>query len=157
MRQIIGYIAWSLFIWYEVNRNYRMIEVEKVRPNYWHSFGVRAFFGILGIATMIPSDIDPVLCLYDLIVDIPQYWRVSPLLVVPLILTNPIVLILIAETTSFSLIFDPWLNKKRGRRWNYRGKNSGWIDKLKLGFYYAFKILCLLGFIYSTIMIWINF
>lgn len=153
MRQIIGYTLWLLFIWYEVNRNYKMIVVEKVRPNYLHSFGVRAFFGILGIAIMIPSDIDPVLCLYDMILDIPYYWQISPLLVIPLILTNPIVLILTAETTSFSLIFDPWLNKKRGLERFYKGKNSGWIDKLKPGFYYAFKVLCLLGFIYSTIMI----
>lgn len=139
MRILAGYIIWALFIWYEVSRNYKLIEVLKERPNYVLSFGIRAFFGFICLTLMVPYGTDPFLELYDLIV-----------YVVPLILNDPTVRVIINLSCLFYLVFDPWLNKKRGLKWYYRGEHSGMLDKLKLGAYYALKILCLVGFIYTT-------
>lgn len=64
------------------------------------------------------------------------------------------------EVSSFYLLFDPILNKLRGKHWLHRGKDSGWLDPLfnKLGtpFYVTVKIFTLIILIISICAIWGN-
>jgi len=124
---MFGLILWIVLIWLEVERNYHLIEKEKEKPDYLHSFGVRAFLGILGLVFM---------CKHDPFLE----WE----------LTVPY---FVYEVTSFYLIFDLWLNLKRGKPLDYQGKQSGWLDKLGKPFYYTLKILCLVLLILSLTII----
>jgi hypothetical protein len=54
------------------------------------------------------------------------------------------------QVTSHYLIFDYTLNKLRKKDWDYRGEDSGWLDKLPLPVYYALKVICVGLLIYST-------
>lgn len=121
---IIGFFLWLLFIAWEVRRNYRIIEVHKESPDYLNSFFVRAFFGLVALALM-SGDYDPFM----------EWYHSLP--------------IVTYEVTSFYLVFDVWLNVRRGKAWNYRGKNSGWLDKLPIHFYYVLKVVCLVGLVWS--------
>lgn len=56
------------------------------------------------------------------------------------------------QACVFTLIFDPFLNFLRGLKWNYKGKNSGWIDSLPYNKYYAFEIIALFGAIILFIL-----
>ena len=117
----IGFIGWLGFIWIEILRNYTLIEIDKEKPNYLHSFVIRAFAGIVCIAFMNP-EFDPG--------SLVSWWQSYPSL--------------IFEVSSFYLVFDPALNLWRGKGWDYQGKQSGWLDKLGKPYYYALKIMCVI-------------
>jgi len=62
------------------------------------------------------------------------------------------------QITSFWLIFDPVLNKLRKKSFFYKGKTSGWLDKLPNPLYFYLKIFALLLMIIAYIAglnIWI--
>ena len=124
----IGFFGWLGFIRLEVGRNYQLIEVEKERPNYLHSFGFRAFFAIACLALMAQN--------FDPFVE----WKRS----LPFV---------IYEVTSFYLAFDFLLNKRRGKAWDYQGSQSGWLDSLGKEYYYYLKILCAILFVCSVFFI----
>lgn len=117
-------IYWFLFILLEVLRNYVIIEKRRIRPNYGGSFCLRAFFGAVCLIIANP-DFDP-------LVNGREYW--------------PFV---VFECTSFWLLFDPLLNLSRKKPLWYKGKNSGWLDKLPVGVYWSLKILALIGSIFA--------
>ena len=56
-------------------------------------------------------------------------------------------------TTSFYIVFNPLLNKLRGKPFDYRGKESGWLDKLLKHdlAYWAFYSICVLLAVISLI------
>jgi hypothetical protein len=49
--------------------------------------------------------------------------------------------VLLFQTTSFWILFDLGLNLLRGKKWYYKGKNSGWLDSLPPSIYYTLKII----------------
>jgi hypothetical protein len=135
IRFLIGTLVWLFFIKYEVWRNYTLIEVEKERPNYLASAGIRTFLGAVCLAIMFP----------DLNIEQWNGWLAAWPYVV-------------FEISTFYLLFDPWLNNKRGLEWNYRGQHSGWFfDRIHLVGYYTMKVLCLIGFLYTSILILCSF
>lgn len=156
IRFLAGILLWLILIRFEVWRNYQLIEVEKERPNYRYSFAIRIVLGLFPYVLLIPVDVDPLLSLWDLVTDIPHYWKANPILVIPLIFANPAALAIMFEVSLFYLLFDPLFNIKRGRRWNYRGKSSGWLDKFPLPIYYGLKILCVVVLIVSSVRLWQN-
>lgn len=56
--------------------------------------------------------------------------------------------LLVFQVTSFYLLFDILLNILRKKPLLYRGKNSGWLDKLPTPLYIALKVICLIGMIF---------
>lgn len=61
------------------------------------------------------------------------------------------------QVTSFWLIFDPLLNKLRGNPFTYKGKDSGWLDKLPDWIYWSLKVIALIVYVISYIVYEINF
>lgn len=128
----IGFFGWLLFIAWEVRRNYRIIEVHKERPDYLNSFFVRVFFGFLSTALMCQT--------WD-----PGYWS-TWIQAVPAI---------VYELSSFYLVFDVWLNIRRGKPWDYQGDNSGiFFDHLPKWLYYSLKVLCVIALVVSIVVLW---
>lgn len=125
-------IFWIVFISLELLRNYILIEKRKINPNYLGSFMFRAFFGLVGIPLMYP-EFDPLGG---------AFWGAIPAVAF--------------EVSSFYLLFDPILNKLRGKHWLYRGKSSGWLDKLGLPFYITLKVFTFIILILSVCAIWGN-
>lgn len=124
-------IYWLIFISLELWRNYYLIEKQKIKPDYGGSFIFRAFFGMVCLIIANPY-FDPA--------------------------GNPLTILqalpfAVFQLSSFYLLFDPILNLLRGKKWDYKGKDSGWLDKLPIGFYYALKIVCLAGLITSLIIL----
>lgn len=106
-------IIWLLFILAEVYRNYYMIEKQKSSPNYGISFVLRAMAAIAhGIYMDVRYDIYP-----DNMWDY-TYWE-SVLILLPL---------LIFQTTTFYLLFDPLLNYTRKKPFNDIGE-ANWLDR----------------------------
>lgn len=124
-------IFWLLFISLELYRNYFLIEKKKVKPDYMGSFCYRVFFGAVCLIIANPN-FDPAGDPFTIIQALPFF---------------------IFQLSSFYLLFDPLLNLLRGKKWNYRGEDSGWLDKLPLWAYYALKVICLAGLVYSTIIL----
>ena len=116
----IGYIAFDLW------RNWHRTVKVKKSPDYLGNFMYRAFFGLVFIFIIYP--------------DFAPFWDNSTIW-----WAIPVVAF---EVSSFYLLFDPILNKLRGKHWLYRGKKSGWIDKLfiKLGtpYYVTLKVFTLI-------------
>lgn len=123
-------IYWILFILLEIRRNYVIIEIDKERPNYLHSFGFRAFFAFLGICITYPH--------YDPIMEIYKVWPY-----------------IVFQLSSFWILFDLGLNISRGKELLYKGKNSGLLDRLPIGIYATLKLI-VLGIMLYSIKIVIN-
>jgi len=55
------------------------------------------------------------------------------------------------QVCSFWIVFDLFLNYLRGEKWNYKGANSGKLDKISYPYYYILKgislILCIIFYI----------
>jgi hypothetical protein len=49
------------------------------------------------------------------------------------------------QLCSFWILFDLILNKLRGKVWDYKGKDSGWLDKIPYTYYYILKLLAFIG------------
>lgn len=123
-------LYWIIAIGIEVCRNYYLIEKLKERPNYLTSFGIRCFLGLLAIILTFGDQFDPV------VTGIKDY--------IPYI---------IFQVTSFWLLFDIFLNLSRDRPIGYKGKNSGWLDKLPTAYYWLFKGIALITMIYTIFYI----
>lgn len=128
---ILGIILWLSFIPFEVFRNYRWIEIKKKRPAYFNFAVVRITAGLACLVIMYPH-FDP----------LGNWWSV--LGAVPYV---------IFEISSFYLVFDSWLNIKRGKKWFYKGEDSGILDDMPYWAYYIMKILCLIALPWSLIVI----
>jgi hypothetical protein len=111
-------MIWLLYIAIDATINYWWIEVKKKRPDYLLMFIARGIFVIL----------------YGVYIDIqnPREWWP----------------ILAFQLSSFWIIFDLLLNSLRGRNLLYKGKNSGWIDRLPSWIYYPMKLVALGYIIY---------
>jgi hypothetical protein len=123
-------IYWFIFIALEIARNYYMIVVKKTKPVYFQSFLIRGMAHVFVVGLFydvtVPSYWPSIYELIDL-----DYWP-----------------ILLFHVTSFWLIFDPLLNLLRGKPWNYRGKTSGWLDRIPSHIiYWLLKVAALTFFI----------
>lgn len=126
----IGFYGWPVYIAICVLYNYVKIDIWKIKPRYFVSNTWRAYFGMVCLILMTIRDgFDPAY-LYTWVAAIPSIVYIA---------------------SSFYLFFDLGLNALRGKKWNYRGKSSGWIDRSKIIFYYGLKCLCLTGLVYSLI------
>jgi len=61
-------------------------------------------------------------------------------------------ILLAFQVCSFEIIFDFFLNLLRLEKWNYKGKSSGWIDKLPYPYWYTLKGLALIGMVFFYIL-----
>ena len=125
-------IYWFSFIALELLRNYVLIEKRKTKPDYLDSFVLRSFFGLVGIPIMHPE--------FDPLGDYTTIWQAIP--------------IVCFEVSSFYLLFDPILNKLRGKPALYRGKASGYLDSLGLPYYITLKVFTLIILILCLFVFW---
>lgn len=130
-RFFIGALIWLGFIPLEADRNYAIIVKHNERPNYLGLFGVRSFVGSVCLFIMYP-EFNP---LWDIMSVWDSRWHI------------------LFEFSSFYLGFDPILSKKRGLKWNYKGKDSGILDDLPMWAYLTLKALSVVGLIVSLYMI----
>lgn len=56
------------------------------------------------------------------------------------------------QICSFWIIFDLTLNLLRDKNWDYKGKTSGWLDKIPYKYYYILKVFAIFG----TVVFYIN-
>lgn len=131
-----GFFGWLVYIAACIVLNWYNITIRGKKPVYFASNQWRAFFGIIFLIIMSAQDgfngID----------------FAYPRTLIPYIPHAVYIL------SSFYLFFDPGLNWLRGKRWNYRGKSSGWIDRSKIAVYYTVKAVALAGLVCSIIIIW---
>lgn len=59
--------------------------------------------------------------------------------------------LLLFQITSFWIFFDLFLNFFRKKPWNYKGKTSGWLDKIPYIPYYILKLIAITVMILSYI------
>lgn len=126
---------WVIYILLiEVPRNYYIIEVQKTRPDYLQSFIIRGMVAIIHGAVWLDSN-----GVHD----------VSSLSVKELLLLWwPI---LSFQLASFFVLFPVLLNIFRNKKWNYRGKNSGFFSRLPNWIYWSIYVTCLIYLIvYGT-------
>jgi hypothetical protein len=117
-------ITWLIYPIIEALIQAYWIERVKRRPDYDYLKIVRgaAFFAwAIWMVTRIEV-------YYDL-----QSYRDMLWICLPLLFWAP---------TTFFLIFNPLLNKLRGREWDYKGKDSGPFDKLSAKNYHRFMKAC---------------
>lgn len=124
-------LLWLVFIAAEVYRNYRIIEINKGKPSYLHSFVVRGMAAVVHGVLFDPHNI------YDYLP------------------------IFIFQVTSFWVLFDLILNYMRGKPMLYIGKQSGWIDRGFAwigsdGFLFICKCLTLVACFISIFVIYLR-
>jgi hypothetical protein len=115
---------WLLYIAFDIAVNYYVIEIRKTRPHYGHLRVMR------GGASIIHA---------SLIMQVISLQEYGP--------------ILLFHLTSFWSLFDPILNKLRKKLLTYRGKNSGWIDRLPEEVYWPAKVIVLIIFLFQLFLI----
>lgn len=126
-------IGWLLYIAYVVWFNYFKVEDRHKKPVYLNTNWARFIAGSIALISMtVKDDFDP--------------------------LGNPLTILaawpaIVFIISSFYLFFDLGLNKARGKKWDYRGTNSGYLDKAKKWLYYSLKILCAIALPISTIIL----
>lgn len=123
----INILLWLGFVWFEIGRNYFLIEGLEIRPHYGISAFIRFIAGGLFFFHAYP---DPATAGFISIVYGLFQW------------------------TSFYILFDLILNKLRGKDWDYRGKNSGSLDKLPDTKYYLLKAGSLVVLILTLIVMY---
>jgi hypothetical protein len=107
-------MIWLIYIIAEILIHYWWIEIKKSRPNYFVVFIIR------GIAAII----------YGAYIDVQNLTEWLPVITM--------------QVCSFWILFDLGLNLLRNKPILYKGKNSGWLDKLPNSIYYTLKIICLI-------------
>ena len=126
-------ITWLIYPILEVLIQAYWIEQVKRRPDYQFVWMVRgAAFFAWAIWMVMRIDV-----YYDL-----QTYRDSLWIMLPLLLWAP---------TTFFLIFNPLLNKLRGKELNYKGADSGMFDAWSYERLKWFRIACLTFAILSLI------
>lgn len=122
-------LLWLVFIAAEVYRNYRIIEINKGKPSYLHSFVVRGMAAIIHGVLFDPHNMAEYLPVF------------------------------IYQVTSFWILFDLILNWMREKPMLYLGKESGWIDRGfdwvgSEGFLFFCKVLALVACGFSIAVIY---
>lgn len=127
---ISSLITWLLLVIIITFIHHYIIEVNESRPIYMQW---RIIKGFLAITHGAFSDAVNIEWSIEVLVD---YWP-----------------LLIFQLCSFYLIFDPLLAKLRKlpRPFLYRGKDSGWMDRLPMPAWITLKICCVGGLTYSLI------
>ena len=122
MKLLVIFI-WLVYILSEVFVHEYIIEVKKKRPFYLHFFLQR------GIAAILHGVLYLWLCFeaQGIETSIKNY---LPLFVI--------------QVSSFWILFDLGLNLLRGKDWWYKGKNSGWVDRLSVYIYWPLKTIALI-------------
>lgn len=117
-------ITWLIYPILEALIQYVWIEKVKHRPDYQFVWMVRgAAFFTWAIWMVMRIDI-----YYDV-----QTYRDTLWIALPLLFWAP---------TTFFLIFNPLLNKLRGKELNYKGKDSGMFDAWSYSTLRRFRIAC---------------
>lgn len=136
MSFIVWYFGWILYIAICIVFNWFNITIREKKPVYFASNQWRAFFGfVFLILASAPDGFNGIDLAY-------------PRTFIPYI---PHAVYIIS---SFYVFFDAGLNWLRGKKWNYRGKSSGWLDRTKIVIYYTLKVIALAGLITSSIILW---
>lgn len=120
-------MAWLIFIALEILRNYALIKWLRLRPHYGWSKIIRCAAGAFFFFWYFPD---------------------------PATMGFPPINYFFFQITSFYVSFDLILNKLRGLAWDYRGKNSGDLDKLPDTKYYLLKAACLVVLILTLIVMY---
>lgn len=116
-------IYWLLYILLESKVQSFLIDKKQWKPNYIQLFLIRGIIAFLFGA---------------FIVGVINYQQ---------LLINTIF-----QLTSFWIFFDMFLNYFRNKPFLYKGKTSGWLDKLPYSFYIPLKIITLIIVIVSFII-----
>lgn len=121
-------LVWIAYVAFDVWINYRIIEVNKSRPNYLLMTIFR------GVAFIVYGSF-----VWDF-----QYelWYLN---------------VFIFCTTFFWITFDITLNLIRGKHWLYIGPESGWIDRWGVknrDLYYVLKVMTAIVMVLSVINIY---
>jgi hypothetical protein len=128
----IGFYGWILYLAYAIWFNYFRTDVRHVKPVYINANWARFIAGSIALICMTVKDgFDPATHFWQ------QLWNVR--------------FVIGYITSSFYLFFDPGLNWLRGKKANYKGQHSGWLDSAKMWVYYAIKILCVIILVWSLI------
>lgn len=133
---ILGFFGWLIIIAATIFLNWYRIKRRGLKPHYFAATWSRAIFGLICFIIMTA----------DNGFNAPDF--AYPVTLIPY-LPHAVYI-----WSSFYVFFDPGLNALRGKRWNYRGKSSGWLDRSKIIFYYALKVICLIGFVTSIVVLW---
>lgn len=129
----IGFFGWPVIIAATIFLNWYRIEKLHSKPHYFSSNWSRGIFGFAFLALMAADkNFDP-------------GYLSSWISVFP-----EVVYIL----SSFYLFFDAGLNGLRGKKWDYKGDDSGWLDSMKIALYYVLKGLCLIALVWSSVILW---
>lgn len=107
-------IFWLLYVLIEAYIQAKLTKLGN-RPDYIQLFIIRGIFAII----------------HGALLNVSYYDYSSPFL-------------LGFQVFSFYTLFDFLLNFFRGRDWNYKGLNSGWLDKLPYPYWYSLKVVSLL-------------
>lgn len=127
-------ITWFIYIFAEAKIQHYLIEKRKWKPNYLQLFFIRGivailFGGFIGVGSLSHYSIT----LYDF-----QMWQYKQGLT-----------LLLFQTTTFWLFFDLTLNYLRDRPWDYRGKTSGWLDRMPYDLWVVGKVLAVIVAVWS--------
>ena len=126
----VGFYGWPLIIAATIYLNWYRITKRHLKPYYFASNWSRAIFGAVCLILMtIDKGFDPA----NLATWIPAL---------------PSIVYIVS---SFYLFFDAGLNGLHKLRWDYKGKDSGVLDKLPKPLYYVLKAVCLAALVLSTI------
>lgn len=101
------------------------------KPNYLQLFCIRGIVAIVHGALM------------DVEIDALHYYSRFEYLQPLLLLTF--------QVTSFWIIFDPVYNHLTDQNIFYRGKESGWMDRLPIKIWYVLKVIALIAFPLSLV------
>lgn len=132
----LWYFGWLLYVAVCIALNWFNITIRGKKPIYFASNQWRIFFGLVFLILASAKDgfngID----------------FAYPRTLIPYI---PHAIYIVS---SFYLFFDAGLNALRGKKWNYRGKSSGWLDRSSIVLYYVLKGIALIGVVVSSIILW---
>lgn len=129
-------IIWLAFIVVHAFYDKRNFGKKKESPVYIASFLVRGGIAIVHAALFDILEIRPM--------PDTMYWKPLVIWWAP---------ILIWQVSSFYLFFDPFLNYIRHLKVSYRGKTSGWLDKMNDTEYLILKAFCLIALVWTSIIL----
>ena len=121
-------LTWFIYIFLEAKIQHHLIEYRKWKPNYLQLFIIRGMAGIIhGILIDVGSLSHVAGNLHEF-----QLWQIKQGLT-----------LILFQTTTFWIFFDLTLNYLRNRPIDYRGKFSGWLDRMPYWLWVVGKFLAL--------------
>lgn len=120
--------TWLIYILIEAKVQHHLIEKRRWKPNYLQLFIIRGIVCLLWGSLIVRVG---ALSEYGLTQDL-ELWMYKQASAYFLF-----------ATSSFWILFDLTLNFLRDRPWDYKGKTSGWLDKLPYPIWYSGKIVAL--------------